>query len=215
MRNIDDPKRVVAQGYDQIGGRYGEQAVEADTEQRARYTSEVLNRLPAGADVLDLGCGSGVPTTRRLAERFNVTGVDISERQVERARRNVPSAAFLCADMAEVEFPPESFDGVSAFYSIIHVPRDEQAALLKKIAAWLRPGGLLVATLGARPGESDSDDTHTLGVPMYWSSHDSRTNRRFVEEAGLRIVNAIVETTQDDGEEETFLWVIAQKPQSS
>ena len=43
--------------------------------------------------VLDLGCGAGVPIARRLAERYKVTGVDISERQIMLVRRNVPKVA--------------------------------------------------------------------------------------------------------------------------
>jgi trans-aconitate methyltransferase len=58
----------------------------------------LLERLPSGADLLDLGCGAGLPTTARLAQRFTVTGVDISPRQIERARINVPDATFINAD---------------------------------------------------------------------------------------------------------------------
>ena len=89
-----------------------------------------------------------MPATKRLAGRFAVTGVDISERSVELARRNVPEAALVRADMAALDLPPGSIDAVTAFYSITHVPREEHAGLLRRVAAWLRPGGLLVATMG-------------------------------------------------------------------
>ena len=56
--------------------------------------------------MLELGCGGGTPETRRLAERFALTGVDISPRQVERARAAIPEAEFLCADFTELELPP-------------------------------------------------------------------------------------------------------------
>ena len=51
-----------------------------------------------------------------------------------------------------------------------------------------------------------------LGTPMYWSSFDSETNQRLVEEAGLSILSAQEETAEEFGEPITFLWVIAQKP---
>jgi cyclopropane fatty-acyl-phospholipid synthase-like methyltransferase len=113
-----------------------------------------LNALPPGATVLELGCGVGVPTTQRLAQRFAVTGVDISAQQIALARRNVPTATFVQADMAALDFPSASFDAVAAFYSIIHVPREEHAALVHDSATWLRPGGLLVATMGAGSTEA-------------------------------------------------------------
>ena len=115
-----DPKRLVADGYDAIGDAYAAQAVEWRTLDREWYLDTLSERLPQGASLLDLGCGAGIPTTGRLAERFDVTGVDISHQQIVRARRNVLDARFVEGDMTEVEFAPDSLDAVTAFYSIIH-----------------------------------------------------------------------------------------------
>jgi len=207
----DDPKQLVARSYDTIAETHAAWAGMVRVDERARYAAELLERLPAGAAVLDLGCGAGIPTTRVLAKRFDVTGVDIAARHVELARRNVPSARFIHADMATLDFSPASFDAVAAFYSIIHVPREQHAGLLRAIAGWLRPGGLLIATMGAgaAPGDIEPD---WLGAPMYWSHYDSATNRALVERAGLRILSAREETAEEDGMPVTFLWVIAQKP---
>jgi SAM-dependent methyltransferase len=122
--DIGDPKRIVADGYDVIGEEYAKQAVAANDSTRAHYTSVLIEGLPLGADVLDLGCGAGLPTTAKLAEHFYVTGVDISAKQVERARMNVPNATFICADIAALDFGDKNFDSVAAFFSIIHLPRD-------------------------------------------------------------------------------------------
>lgn len=208
--NALDPKQVVEQGYDRIAERHLEWIHDSRTEERARYTSVLLNGLPAGAEVLDLGCGAGVPTTRQLARRFRVTGVDISARQIALARQDVPEAQFIQADITQLDFPPATFDAVSAFYSIIHVPRQEQSKLLRDIASWLRPGGLLVATMGAGSMKADYDEDF-LGAPMYWSSFDSETNRRLVVEAGLHVISAREETAEEFGNPVTFLWVVAQR----
>ena len=114
-----DPKRIVQTGYDEIVERYVEWASDTRIEERERYTSTILDKLPPRAKVLDLGCGSGLPTTSRLAERFDVLGVDLSQRQIDSARMNVPSAHFICSDMDALKFPDASFDGIAAFYSII------------------------------------------------------------------------------------------------
>jgi ubiquinone/menaquinone biosynthesis C-methylase UbiE len=206
-----DPKQMVAQGYDLIAERYAEWVGRTRTDERARYTAVLLSALPPGAQVLELGCGVGVPTTQRLAQRFAVTGVDISAQHIALARRNVPAATFVQADMAALDFPPASFDAVAAFYSIIHVPRDEHAALLHDIATWLRPGGLLVATMGAGATEAAVEEDW-LGVPMFFSHFDGATNQRLIEEAGLQIISAREETADEDGTPVTFLWVVAMKP---
>lgn len=204
------PRQIVARGFNQIAERYTEWASNVRIEERARYTSLLLAKLPMGAELLELGCGAGIPTTKQLAERFFVTGVDISERQIALAQQNVPTAKFIVADMCQLNFPPASFDGIAAFYSIIHVPRREHPRLLQALATWLRPGGLLVATMGASSVEAEFDEDW-LGVSMYWSHFDSETNRRLVEEAGFNIISANEEMAEEFGKPVTFLWVVAQK----
>ena len=213
MRVIDpvrEPKQIVAQGYDRMGERYAEEATETPGEDREWYTSLVIKTLPAGAEVLDLGCGAGVPTTQRLAQHFTVTGVDISTEQVARARRNVPNATFIEKDMTHLVLPPARFDAVVAFFSIIHVPRDEQFGLLRAIATWLRPGGVFVGSVSASPkGEEVDYDKDWMGVPMFWSSFGAETNKRLIEDAGLR-VTATDDTPYDP--DDMFLWIVAKKP---
>ncbi len=208
---MDDPKQTVARGYDCIAERYAAWAGETWEGGRARFGGLLFERLPPGAAVLDLGCGTGVPVARKLATRFAVTGVDLSARSIEIARRNVPTATFLHADMSSLDFPAERFDAVVAFYSIIHLPREEHPALLRAIAAWLRPGGLFVAAMGANATDAGYEDDW-LGGPMYWSHYGSATNRRLIEAAGLRLLSAEERTEDEDGVPATFLWVVAEKP---
>jgi SAM-dependent methyltransferase len=209
-----EPKRIVAEGYDLIANEYAEFVARARDDPRHRYTALLLEKLPSGARVLELGCGGGVPTTRLLAERFAVTGVDISAGQIELARRQVPGATFVQADMTALDWPEGSFDAVAAFYSLTHVPRREHWRLVRLIARWLRPGGLLVATMGAS-SSPDAVDDDWLGAPMFFSHYGARANRRMVRDAGLGIVSARVEQTDEDGEAVPFLWIVAEKPGAS
>lgn len=211
MNRIRDPKSVVADGYDRVAERYVAWAAGVRVKERDSYTNVLLDTLPAGATILELGCGAGVPTTRRLAEQFRVTGVDISIRQIAMARDHVPAATFMQVDMTALDFAPEMFDGVAAFYTITHVPREEHPALLRKIAGWLRPGGLFVASF-SNGGSVGAVDDDFLGAPMYFSGYDAETNIRLVREAGMEIVSARAETDEEFGRPTTFLWIVARKP---
>ena len=205
--DVTDPKKVVEDGYDRVGVRYAQGLGSGQQDLRSRHISYLMNALPRGSALLDLGCGAGTPTTKRLAEYFSVTGVDISRRQIERARRDVPSATFIRSDMASLRLRPCSFDAVTAFFSIIHVPRNEQSELLKSIAAWLRPNGLFFATMSVTGKETDFDSSW-LGAPMFWSGFNSDTNQNMVQMAGMDIVSI----EEADDPERRFLWLMARKP---
>jgi len=156
--------------------------------------------------VLDLGCGAGVPSTRRLAESFSVVGVDISTKQLASARRNVPGAELIRADLREVDFPAASFDGVCALYSIAHVPREDHAQLFLAVRRWLRPGGVFFASLGS--GDLPTWTGDWLGVPMFFSSYSAPENRRLLDEAGLEAVHDEIVTMREPEGDATFHWVI-------
>jgi SAM-dependent methyltransferase len=206
-----DPKRIVAEGYDRIAEAYADFAGRSRDDPRDRYTALMIDRLAPGAAVLELGCGGGVPTARLLAERYAVTGVDLSARQIELARRQVPGATFVQVDMTALDLPPESVDAVVAFYSLTHVPRREHRRLFASIVNWLRPGGLLVASMGAG-ASPDCVEDDWLGAPMFFSHFGARTNQRLVREAGFDIRSARTEWTDEDGVAVPFLWIVATKP---
>jgi len=187
MRPVDDrdfdAKDFVAQGYDRCGDVYG--AARGDLP--PPWLGLLLDRLPEGAAVLDIGCGAGVPVTRALASRYVVTGVDISARQIERARRNLPRTRFLHGDIMEQEFSRESFAGVVMIYTLFHLPRREHPLLLGLIHGWLQPGGLLLCTL-AHTSESGYIEDDFCGASMYWSHFDEREYDEILEQAGFRVL---------------------------
>ena len=210
---MTDPHReLVERGYDRVAEKY--LATKDPRDPLALSALEELSReLRPGAPVLDLGCGAGVPATRWLADRgFDVTGVDLSEKQLDLARELVPKATFLKADMTELYFGPETFAAVVAFHSVIHVPREEHPALLEDIHRWLTPGGLFLATLTVTDFDGEDRDWEGWGAPMRWSHYDAQTNRGMLREAGFDVVHAEPRTGDGPGDdEETWLWVVARK----
>jgi SAM-dependent methyltransferase len=177
---------LVRLGYDAVSERY-----RADDDRPPEYAGwlrALTRRLPPRADVLDLGCGCGVPVSRELTARgHEVVGVDLSDRQVERARRLVPQARFICADATGISFGDAAFDAIVCLYMLIHVPLDRQERLLRRMRVWLRPGGVLLATVGATAWHGHEDDWLGSGAPMWWSHADAATYRRWLEAAGFTL----------------------------
>jgi 2-polyprenyl-3-methyl-5-hydroxy-6-metoxy-1,4-benzoquinol methylase len=197
-----DPIEIVRRGYDSVSYRYRQD--DDDPPEYAAWLRDLNARLPAGADVLDLGCGCGVPTARTLADNgHRVTGIDLSAVQVDRARRLVPNATFRQADATRVRFPTGAFDAVICLYALIHLPLDAQPPLIGRIAGWLRPGGLLLATTGARPWTGTEDGWLGGDAAMWWSQADAASYRAWITDAGL-VVEAEEFVPEGDGGHQLF-----------
>lgn len=181
-----DPKDVVRRGYDAASVNYDREYGGATKYQS--WLDQLRAEIPAGGSVLDLGCGSGLPVALTLAEAgFDVTGVDISDVQIGRARELVPQARFIRADVCTVEFEPESFDAVVSFYALIHIPVAEHPDLLTRVAGWLRPGGLFAVTTGHDAGTGYEENWLGSGQRMWWSHADAGSYRDWITESGLSI----------------------------
>ncbi len=163
-------RAIVEQGYDAMADAYLDYIDQMTGDPRLRFLDQLLGRLRSGSQIVDLGCGAGIPCTAKLAEQHNVLGIDISAEQLRRARDRIPSARFTKADIATVDLPPRTLDAVTAFYSLTHIPRVEHAEVFRRIASWLKEDGYLLATLSAR-GESDGIQDDFVGVPMYFSGY--------------------------------------------
>jgi SAM-dependent methyltransferase len=207
---MDARKQLVADGYDALVQTFSDWATMVEGDPRERMLDRLEELVEPGSEVLDLGCGNGLPTAARLARRHRVTGVDISPGQVAAARANVPGATFIAGDMTELELPGETFAAAVALYSIIHVPREQHAGLLARIAGWLAPGGVLVAALGS--GQSDGEETWLEGQPMFFSSHTADVSLSLLRAAGFELLEAEHVTIREPEGEATFLWVIARTP---
>ena len=203
-----EPKEIVARGYDEIALRYAEWAGQIDSPAMA-WVRELDAQLDDGADVLELGCGRGVPATRELARRHRVTGVDISAVQIELARHHVPEASFVHSDVMELEIAPASFDAVVALFLFGHVPVEEQAGLIARIALWLRDGGVFLGTFATGPVGQDVDDDW-LGVPMFFASLGGEAYAPLLHDAGLESLRDEVVVQNEPGHGDiSFRWFLA------
>jgi SAM-dependent methyltransferase len=204
------PQDVVARGYDAGADAFAAWQGEIRDDPRLERLDELLALLPERPDVLELGSGAGVESTRRLAERGQLTGIDISAEQIRRARARIPHATFLHADFTELELEPAAYDAVVAFYVLNHVPREEVGPLLGRIAVWLRPGGWFLGTFGATdlPGWYGE---WLDGVETFFSGYEPETTLRLVRDAGLEVVRAEPVTIEEPEGPVTFLWVLARR----
>jgi SAM-dependent methyltransferase len=203
-----EPKEIVARGYDAIALRYAEWAGQVDSPVM-EWVRHLDARLDDRADVLELGCGRGVPATRELARRHRVTGVDISAVQIELARHHVPEASFVHGDAMELKVAPCSFDAVVALFVFGHIPIEEQSGLVARIGLWLRDGGFFLGTFGAGDA-GEQIDPDWLGAPMFFASLDGAAYPPLLRDAGLEPVRDEVVVHHEPGHGDvSFRWTLA------
>ncbi|WP_106402448.1 class I SAM-dependent DNA methyltransferase [Actinocorallia populi] len=170
-----------AAAFDHIGDRYDEAFPHKDGQISAGEW--LLDRLPPESAVLDLGCGTGLPTAAQLAGAgHRVTGVDYSAEMVRLARRNVPQGVFLQGDLYEAE---GRYDAVVAFFVLLMFPLDEFPGALSRMHRLVRPGGLFCLSMV----EADLDDHPLafLGQEVRVSALLRDDLRAEVEAAGFAI----------------------------
>ncbi|RMB86075.1 class I SAM-dependent methyltransferase [Streptomyces shenzhenensis] len=178
-----------AEAFDAIGDRYDDAFPHKEGQVAA--AEWLVESLPPGARVLDLGCGTGLPTARRLADAgFQVVGVDLSHAMVELARANVPEAEFHQLDIADLRpgGPRDlgRFDAITAFFALLMLPRAEIPLALESVRRLLAPEGVFALSMV----EADVDDFAIpfLGSTVRVSGYLRDELREVVDTAGFDIV---------------------------
>ncbi len=147
-----------------------------------RHIREDLVRVVSGLDcrtLLDVGCGSGdnLQVLDKLG-RYVLTGMDVSQEALARARQVVPSATLLCLD-AEREAIPERFDVVISIQVIEHLIDD--IAALRNMAR-MAARYVFISTMSGRMRRSEIGIGHVR-------NYSPLELRRKLEVAGLKVVD--------------------------
>ena len=178
-----DCKALVRDGYNKCAQAY----VASRRDEAGPELSLLIDRLPSNATMLDIGCGGGIPVCQDLARHGSVIGIDISAEMIALAERNVPTGEFRCEDIMTAELGEDSFDAVTSFYAIFHLPKHEHEELRRRIHAWLKPRGHLMITLSL-DDEAPYTEDDFLGVTMYWSNFGISQYREMRARLGFTIV---------------------------
>ncbi|HZB34226.1 MAG TPA: methyltransferase domain-containing protein [Streptosporangiaceae bacterium] len=181
-----------AAAFDRIGARYDEAFPHKEGQLAAGEW--LIDRLPPGSRVLDVGCGTGLPTARQLTEAgYEVTGIDISDGMLQLAGRDVPTATFRLLDVADL--PTTSvgeggYEAVVAFFSLLMLTRDEIPATLLTLRTLLTPGGYFLLSMV----EADVDEMplQFLGNRVWVSGYLRDELRQVVTDAGFDVLDVQV-----------------------
>ncbi|MGI3185096.1 class I SAM-dependent methyltransferase [Nioella aestuarii] len=159
------------------------------------WLDRMVEGLSEGDTVLDIGCGAGDPIAGYFLSRgFAVTGIDASSPMIDLAKSRFPSADWLVQDMREIRLE-RAFLAVIAWHSFFHLTKDEQRAVLPKLAELVLPGGKLMLTVGPNEGEEVGrvGDDQVYHASLSFSEYEAILNTN-----GLRVCDFVVEDPRCD-----------------
>ncbi len=162
--------------------------------------------------VLDVGCGPGQVTAYLAKRGLDVSGIDLSPRMIEHARRLHPHCSYEIGS-ATGKLRPTSLAGVLGWWSLFHLPRRVVPQVLASFAQALVPGGSLIVATHAGDGEETRTEAYG-GVPVSWTTHrwQPEAFADMVTAVGLRLV-AEVRLPGDEHSGPAFV-LVAQRPPS-
>jgi len=175
----------------------------------AELLSVFIDLLPLGGNVLDLGCGNGIPIGKKLhSAGLRVVGVDVSDEMIKEYQKNVPGAKTLQTSMTDINFE-EEFNGIISSFSMLCLPPDDFAFVAQKVALALKKGGWFYLLLNE--GDSRRGAVQEVqGQQMYSTGISEEEIRDTFEPLGMKIIRVERETikTKEYGTEHTLVFLL-------
>lgn len=152
--------------------------------------------MPQGAEVLDLGCGSGQPVARYLIEaEHRVTGIDSSPTLIDLCRARFPDQTWIAGDMRKVSLA-RRFGGIVAWNSFFHLTPDDQRAMFTVFSDHAEPGAALMFTSGPAAGEAIGS---YQGEALYHASLATAEYGTLLAAHGFSVVQHMIEDQECGG----------------
>ena len=151
----EDYKKITIESYDKHAKKFAKKFEKLFDLQRRKEFGEFIENIK-GDKVLDLGCGAGDHSLYFQSKGLRVTAIDLSSGMIDICKSKGLDAKIM--DMENMNFKAQSFDGVWAVTSLLHVPKKNIGKVIKKLYSILKKDGLLYIVLKEGVGEGMKED---------------------------------------------------------
>jgi cyclopropane fatty-acyl-phospholipid synthase-like methyltransferase len=182
MRLIETQNDGNRKAYNSIAEQWSEAREEQDISE---VVVEFAGKIKRGGKILDIGCGTGYPIAKYFSDNgFMVTGIDISEKLLQRAiDRNIKNAEFQLCDFFNFK-PVEKYDGIIAFDSFFHFEKEKQDKIYAMVSGWMEKGSRILFTHGNRDGEISGT---MFGETFYYSALETEHVHTLLKESNIEV----------------------------
>ena len=202
--------------YDLVAADYAERFKDELTKKPfdCRMLDQLVEAVGKQELICDLGCGAGHIAAYLKTRGAKVCGVDLSPEMVNQAEQRNAEISFRQGDMLDLnEIADDSFGGIAAFYSIIHVSPDSVVDALREIRRVLRPGGWLLLTFHIGREIRHLDEWFDKKVDLDFYFFETEEMKQRLSTAGFEIEQAIEREPIAEVEVQTRrAYIFARKP---
>ena len=186
--NYQKIKNNLKQVYDELAPNWGDEKDSWGLKNLKELAR--LVKKNKGDEVLDLGCGSGVQSKQLSEEGLKITGLDLSPKMISEAKKRVHNGAFVVGDMTNMPFEPESFHGVYARASLLHIPKNLVSKTLKSIYRILKNKGYLYIAVKKGEGERKVREVkYNKEVERFFSFFEEKEITDLLKKTGFEIIS--------------------------
>jgi len=176
-------------GYDRVAAQYAESKFhELDYKPFDRHLLMMFAEMVEGHGlVCDIGCGPGQIARYLHDQGADAMGVDLSPNMIEQARQLNPGQRFEQADMRALPFSDGQLAGITAFYSVIHIPRSDVTSVLKEFRRVLQPNGWQLLAFHIGDEVLHRDEWFEKSVSLDFTFFQLAEMRGYLETAGFTV----------------------------
>jgi ubiquinone/menaquinone biosynthesis C-methylase UbiE len=169
------------------------------------YKKKFLSKIKSGGLILDIGCGAGRDAKYFTEKGYEVIGIDMSSELLNIAKLNAPKAKFKLMNMKNIEFDSNTFDGIWANASLVHLPQEYLVKVLSSIYKILKPNGYFYVSVKQGEGEMLSSDSRYKGVEKFWSYYSEEEFKKALLNAHFTVLK--YDISKIDNSYQTNPWI--------
>jgi SAM-dependent methyltransferase len=206
---------TTAESYSRVADAYAQQYLhEFEHKPMDRMLlDQFAERVKSKGSVADLGTGPG-QVARYLHDRgVDAFGMDLSPGMVEQARTAHPGIEFRVGDMRALDLPDQSLAGITAFYSLIHLPRHHVSSVARGLRRTLQPGGIMLASFHRGDYVRHMDEFMGKPVSLDFAFFEPEEMEMYLRAGGFLIDDVIVRPPYPEVEYPSErVYILARRP---
>lgn len=206
-----DPIKTTIDTYNSFAQTYKDRYKNNnDSNEMVVLLNKFVGKITPKGKILDLGSGAGFDSKYLSEKDFNVTGIDLADKLLEIAKENSPKTNFIKMDIRSLDFQPNSFDGIWAAGTLVHIPKTEINNLLEGIYKILKTNSIFYLSLKEGIGEemkTNQGENNLNGATRFFAYYTEEEIKKLLTLNGFESI----EITKDKKRGNTWLQIFAQK----